>query len=159
MFYWKQPQKITKICWFLNDIFPPEAYSYYICEAWYNGSYTMAATIKTLELRYPMSQFWIIQNIHRRNPCKQMTVKFHNFAKWFERKELSFWTSPWIKLKLSPCQRKLLAFHLELFASRTIVWKLFFFGGKGGGGGEIAMSCWFNSFHKKITFLVSALLM
>ena len=38
--------------------FPPDAYSYHICGVWYNGSYIMATTqIKTLELRYRMSQF------------------------------------------------------------------------------------------------------
>ena len=35
--------------------FPPEACSYHICGAWYNGSYTMATRpIKTQKLRYPM---------------------------------------------------------------------------------------------------------
>ena len=37
-----------------------DAYTYHICRAWYNGSYTMATKpIKFLELHYTMTQFLI----------------------------------------------------------------------------------------------------
>ena len=40
------------------------SYTYHICWAWYNGSYTMATKpIKFLELHYTMTQFLIIQSI------------------------------------------------------------------------------------------------
>ena len=45
--------------------FPPDAYSYHICEAWCNAPYTMGAKpIKTLALRYPMIQFFKILDSH-----------------------------------------------------------------------------------------------
>lgn len=44
--------------------FTSDAYSYHICRSWCNGSYSMAAKpIKTLELRYPVSQFLITEFI------------------------------------------------------------------------------------------------
>ena len=40
------------------------AYTYHICWAWYNGSYTIATKpIKFLELHYTMTQFLITWNI------------------------------------------------------------------------------------------------
>ena len=54
--------------------FPLDDFSYHICRAWYNdGSYTMdAKPIKSLELRYPMSQILIIRyspRMHPKNTC------------------------------------------------------------------------------------------
>ena len=44
-----------------------DAYTYHICRAWYNGSYTMATKpIKFLELHYTMTQFLIINNYSTR---------------------------------------------------------------------------------------------
>ena len=41
-----------------------DAYTYHICRAWYNGSYTMATKpIKFLELHYTMIQFLVKCNI------------------------------------------------------------------------------------------------
>ena len=43
-----------------------DAYAYYICRLWYNGSYTiMAKPIKRLELHYQMTQFLIKVLIHK----------------------------------------------------------------------------------------------
>ena len=42
-----------------------DAYTYHICRAWYNGSYTMATKpIKFLEVHYTMTQFLIYIYIH-----------------------------------------------------------------------------------------------
>ena len=42
-----------------------DTYTYHICRAWYNGSYTMATKpIKFLELHYTMTQFLINIYIH-----------------------------------------------------------------------------------------------
>ena len=44
-----------------------DAYTYHICRAWYNGSYTMATKpIKFLELHYTMTRFLIIKPRSRR---------------------------------------------------------------------------------------------
>ena len=54
-----------------------DAYTYHICRAWYNDSYTMATKpIKFLELHYTMTQFLIMKDIVVPRRWGNETLKF-----------------------------------------------------------------------------------